>query len=201
MKPLAHAALILSLGLLTACSEAPDPKTGGPAGSGQTTGVDAGPGDFTELDWEALIPPEWRPDKLMADYKVDDLADDDPRAQELMDKLQALWQQAPVIPELDGKRVRLPGFVVPLEADSEAMGEFLLVPYYGACIHVPPPPANQTVHVVTAKGGEYHGGLFDTVWVNGILKVERLSNELGDAGYRIDAVLVEPYEGEPGIGL
>ena len=57
------------------------------------------------------------------------------------------------------------------------------------------------MHVVTAKGGEYHGGLFDTVWVNGTLKVERLSNELGDAGYRIDAVLVEPYEGEPGVGL
>ena len=195
------AALILSLGLLTACSDAPDPKTGEPAGSGQTTGVDGDPGDFTELDWEDLIPPDWRPDKLMDDYKVDDLADDDPRAQELMDKLQALWQQAPVVPDLDGKRVRLPGFVVPLEADAEAMGEFLLVPYYGACIHVPPPPANQTVHVVTAKGGEYHGGLFDTVWVNGTLKVERLSNELGDAGYRIDAVLVEPYEGEPGVGL
>ena len=137
----------------------------------------------------------------MEDYKVDELADDDPRAQELMEKLQALWQQAPVVPELDGKRIRLPGFVVPLEAEAEAMGEFLLVPYYGACIHVPPPPANQTVHVVTAKGGEYHGGLFDTVWVNGTLKVERLSNELADAGYRIDAVLVEPYEGEPGDGL
>jgi len=207
MSPIAHtvAALVLSLGFLTACSEAPDPNTGNPAGaSGQTTQADTGlttPGDFTELDWEVLIPPEWRPDKLMADYKVDDLADDDPRAQELMEKIQALWQQAPVVPELDGKPVRLPGFVVPLEADAQAMGEFLLVPYYGACIHVPPPPANQTVHVVTAKGGEYHGGLFDTVWVNGILKVERLSNELGDAGYRIDAVLVEPYEGEPGVGL
>jgi hypothetical protein len=207
MHPIIHtaSALILSLGLLIACSEVPDPKTGDrAAGSGQTTRIDTDPGtsgDFTELDWEALIPPEWRPDKLMADYKVDDLADDDPRALELMEKLQALWQQAPVIPELDGKRVRLPGFVVPLEADAETMGEFLLVPYYGACIHVPPPPANQTVHVVTAEGGEYHGGLFDTVWVNGTLKVERLSNELGDAGYRLDAVLVEPYEGEPGAGL
>ena len=207
MNPIVQtaAALILGIGLLTACSDAPDSETGDrAAGSGQTTQVDTGPGnagDFTELDWEALIPPEWRPDKLMADYKVDDLADDDPRAQELMEKLQGLWQQAPVVPDLDGQRVRLPGFVVPLEADAQTMAEFLLVPYYGACIHVPPPPANQTVHVVTAKGGEYHGGLFDTVWVNGTLKVERLSSELGDAGYRIDAVLVEPYEGEPGVGL
>lgn len=207
MNPIVQtaAALILGISLLTACSDAPDSETGDRAvGSGQTTQVDTepgNPGDFTELDWEALIPPEWRPDKLMADYKVDDLADDDPRAQELMEKLQGLWQQAPVVPDLDGQRVRLPGFVVPLEADAQTMAEFLLVPYYGACIHVPPPPANQTVHVVTAKGGEYHGGLFDTVWVNGTLKVERLSSELGDAGYRIDAVLVEPYEGEPGVGL
>lgn len=207
MNPIVQTAavLILSIGLLTACSDAPDSETGDRAiGLGQTTQVDTepgNPGDFTELDWEALIPPEWRPDKLMADYKVDDLADDDPRAQELMEKLQGLWQQAPVVPDLDGKRVRLPGFVVPLEADAQTMAEFLLVPYYGACIHVPPPPANQTVHVVTAKGGEYHGGLFDTVWVMGTLKVERLSSELGDAGYRIDAVLVEPYEGEPGVGL
>jgi hypothetical protein len=193
--------LTLTLGLLTACSEDPDPTTDPSSAATQVDPAPTDSGDYAELDWEALIPPDWRPDKLMADYKVDELADDDPRAQELMEKLQALWQQAPVIPELDGKRVRLPGFVVPLEAEAEAMGEFLLVPYYGACIHVPPPPANQTVHVVTAKGGEYHGGLFDTVWVNGTLRVERLSSELGDAGYRIDAVLVEPYEGEPGEGL
>ena len=70
----------------------------------------------------------------------------------------------------------------------------LLVPYYGACIHVPPPPANQTVHVVTDKDGAYEGKLFDTVWVTGKISVVSLSIDLGDAGYRIDATHVEPYE-------
>ena len=95
-------------------------------------------------------------------------------------------------------RIRLPrqvtGFVVPLDTDATRVGELLLVRYYDACIHVPPPPANQTVHVVTAEGLEYGGGLFDTVWVSGTLKVESCSSELADAGYRIDAARVEPYE-------
>ncbi len=82
--------------------------------------------------------------------------------------------------------MRLPGFVVPLETDATEIAEFLLVPYFGACIHVPPPPANQTVHVLTADGAAYRGELFDTVWVEGRMHVTPFSNELGDAGYRID---------------
>ena len=148
----------------------------------------------TELEWDALIPEEWQPDKIMARYNVDGLEDDDPRAQELMEKLQALWKKAPVVRDLDGKQVKLPGFVVPLDMDGQKTGEFLLVPYYGACIHVPPPPANQTVHVVADAGREYRGGLFDPVWVSGILKVESSSSDLAEAGYRLEATQVEPYE-------
>jgi uncharacterized protein len=208
MNPLAKTVLALAAALLSACGEDPEPMaSGSPAASGagpnqeELAAEPGAAGEYAVLDWEALIPPEWHPDKLTEEYDVANLADDDPRARELMAKLQALWKEAPVVPSLDGKRIRLPGFVVPIEADAESVGDFLLVPYYGACIHVPPPPANQTVHVVTAKGGEYHGGLFDTVWVNGTLKVQPLSSELGDAGYRIDAVRVEPYgsvrEGPP----
>lgn len=148
----------------------------------------------TELEWDALIPEEWQPDKIMAQYNADELEDDDPRAQELMEKLKALWKESPVVQDLDGKRVKLPGFVVPLDTDGQKTGEFLLVPYYGACIHVPPPPANQTVHVVTGTDREYQGGLFDPVWVSGTLNVESSSSELAEAGYRLEATTVEPYE-------
>jgi hypothetical protein len=92
--------------------------------------------------------------------------------------------------------VKLPGFVVPVDWDAKKIGEFLLVPYYGACIHVPPPPANQTVHVITAKGREYSGDLFDTVWVTGTLRIEHYSGEMAEAGYRLEATAVEPYESE-----
>jgi hypothetical protein len=155
---------------------------------GQVTGA------VVELEWDALIPEDWQPDKIMAQYNVDELEDDDPRAQELMEKLNALWKEAPVVQDLDGKRVKLPGFVVPLDMDGQQTGEFLLVPYYGACIHVPPPPANQTVHVVTGTDRAYQGGLFDPVWVSGILKVESSSSELAEAGYRLEATTVESYD-------
>jgi hypothetical protein len=149
-----------------------------------------------ELDWDSLIPANWRPENLLNDYNVEDLSDEDPKAQELMDKLKALWAQAPVVPELDGKRVRIPGFVVPLDVDASRIGEFLLVPYYGACIHVPPPPLNQTIYVKLPPDQRFEGEMFDTVWVTGTLKVTPTSSELADAGYRIDASSIAPYEGD-----
>lgn len=148
-----------------------------------------------EIDWEALIPEDWRPETLMGDVDdIDDLSDDDPRAKQLLDKLKALWAEAPVVPALEGQRVKLPGFVVPLEMDATKIDQFLLVPYYGACIHVPPPPANQTVHVVTRAGKAFEGQLFDVVWVTGTMRVERMSSDLAEAGYRMDDASVVPYE-------
>lgn len=147
-----------------------------------------------EIEWDALIPEDYRPDKLMAEFDVDALSDDDPRAAELMAKLKALWDEAPVREELDGNAVKLPGFVVPVEGDEKETTGFLLVPYYGACIHVPPPPANQTVYVVTEKGKGAPPGLFDVVWVTGTMSVQRIANDIAEAGYTIYASDVAPYE-------
>lgn len=147
-----------------------------------------------ELDWEALIPEGWNPDALMDEYDVENMSDDDPRVDELMEKMREMFSQAPVVESLNGKRVRLPGFIVPLDMDAKTISNFLLVPYYGACIHVPPPPANQTIHVETVGGAEYKGELFDAVWVTGTLSVKSMSSDLADAGYRIDADSVTLYE-------
>jgi uncharacterized protein len=152
-----------------------------------------------EIDWDRLIPVDWQPETLIEGFDLDEMEeidDDDPRAIALMDKLMQLWADAPVVEELDGLLIRLPGFVVPLELDAKRMSEFLLVPYYGACIHVPPPPANQTIHVVAPAGLEYVGELFDTVWVTGTIRVMRSSSDLAEAGYRIDVSDIEPYLGE-----
>ncbi|EGV19504.1 DUF3299 domain-containing protein [Thiocapsa marina] len=180
--------VILALGLVGCGEESSEPES-----------AISGAMQVEEIDWDRLIPVEWQPETLLEGFDLDAfdaMDDDDPRATALMDKLMALWADAPVVEELDGLRVRLPGFVVPLELDAQKMSEFLLVPYYGACIHVPPPPANQTVHVVAPEGREYVGELFDTVWVTGTLRVIRSSSELADAGYRIDLTEIEPYDGE-----
>ncbi len=154
----------------------------------------AGNENIKEIEWDSLIPEDWRPDALLDQFNADDLSDDDPRAQQFLDKLKALWKEAPIVPALEGQRVKLPGFVVPLEMDAKKIDQFLLVPYYGACIHVPPPPANQTVHVVAREGKAFEGKLFDVVWVTGTMRVERLSSDLAEAGYRLEAATVVPYE-------
>ena len=96
-----------------------------------------------------------------------------------------------VVTELDGKLIRIGGYVVPLDFDATNVKEFLLVPFVGACIHVPPPPANQIIYVKTEKGFDV-GGSFDPVMVTGTIKTTAAFTGLADAGYTLDAELVEP---------
>ena len=156
----------------------------------------AGPGGFTELRWDELVPKGWDPMKGLRDKGISNpgsLIDGDPKTQALMDQMRETWDNAPTEPSLDGARVKLPGYLVPLEESAAGHTEFLLVPYFGACIHTPPPPANQIVLVVPAKPAP---GLrsMDTVWVSGVLKTVRGSSAMGSTGYRLDATRVEPYK-------
>ncbi|MBD0786669.1 DUF3299 domain-containing protein [Vibrio sp. Y2-5] len=95
--------------------------------------------------------------------------------------------------DLDGKQVRIPGFVIPLEGDDKVVTELLLVPYFGACIHVPPPPPNQILYVKFDKGVPIQG-LWDVVYIVGTLNVEMVESDLGQAGYLINGVSVETYD-------
>ncbi len=97
--------------------------------------------------------------------------------------------------DYDGKTVRLPGYMVPFDFEGTEVREFLLVPYVGACIHVPPPPPNQLVFV-TSKNPVPSEGLFEPVWVEGTFGTNEITTELAEVGYRIEADEVEPYEVE-----
>jgi len=107
-----------------------------------------------------------------------------------------------VVATLDGRKIRLPGYVLPLELAQQKVREFLLVPYVGACIHTPPPPANQIVHVNVPKGFESRG-LYAPVWVEGTMKVRqadyRVSFVDGSdsvmASYALSATAVSDYDG------
>ena len=148
-----------------------------------------------ELEWDALIPADYRPELILNQYgDIGNMEDDDPRAQKILDQLQELWDKAPIVTELDGREVRLPGFVVPLEGDGVELTEFFLVPYYGACIHVPPPPANQIVYVKVAEKDVRIRNAFDTVWVTGTLSARSFESDLGNAGYQLTASQIQPYE-------
>lgn len=116
----------------------------------------------------------------------------DPEAPWLSQKrLQPGAGDAPaVVTELDGKRVHIGGYVVPLDFDATKVKEFLLVPYVGACIHVPPPPPNQIIYVKAEKGFDVAGS-FDPVYVTGTLKAASQYTGLAETGYTIDADKVE----------
>jgi uncharacterized protein len=169
------------------------PGAEGVASAPRAIRVAAAPGEVVTLEWDDLIPEDYDPLAVLEGMDVDRYDDYDPRALALMEQIMAEWDKAPVVEALDGKRVRLPGFVVPLEGDGTSVTEFLLVPYYGACIHVPPPPANQMVHVISANAVPIRG-LFDTVWVSGELSAERSRSEHGVSGYTLNAINVEPYD-------
>lgn len=152
------------------------------------------PGEVKEFTWDDLIPADYRPEAVMSQIDVNSMEDGDPKAVEAMEKLRALWKDAPVVKELDGRKIKLGGFAVPLDGDGKITTEFLLVPYYGACIHVPPPPANQAILISLDKPQDIIKQPFDAVWVEGVLKIERFSNELADAGYAMKNAIVTPYE-------
>ena len=99
-----------------------------------------------------------------------------------------------VVEDLDGTQVKLPGFLVPLEiTDNGKVSEFLLVPYFGACIHYPAPPPNQIVYVTLPKPREIES-MWDPVWVVGEIRTESFQSDLGSAGYAMKAESIDDYE-------
>ena len=148
--------------------------------------------EVRELQWSDLIPEGAPPPPPpVALHDLSQLAD-----ALAAESGPAAVQQSPaepVVEALDGIRARLPGYIVPLEISEEGrVTEFLLVPYFGACIHVPPPPSNQIVHVRSTSGIKL-ADLYQPFWITGVVQVEHMESELANAGYRIEEAGIEPY--------
>ena len=120
-------------------------------------------GPITEIDWRLL-----RDLDLQTGAKSDDLA------------------------KVDGKAVKIPGFVVPLDDDDQGLSEFLLVPSPQACIHVPPPPANQMI-MVRMKSGRAPKRSWGPVWIKGRLHVATSDSQYGKISYMLHGDSAEPY--------
>lgn len=148
---------------------------------------------YREVNWDDLLPKSWDPMKVIQELKLDKLKDSDPKAMEAMEKLKRMWNDAPSNPALHGQAIRIAGFMVPLEWGQREVKEFLLVPYFGACIHVPPPPANQIIHVIADKPFKSKEEM-DAVWVSGIIELATSRTDMGDSGYRLRARKVEAYK-------
>ena len=144
-----------------------------------------------ELTWSEMIPADAPPEApdMTPLHDLSQMGD--------METAPAARQDlpnAPVVPALDGQLIRLPGYIVPLEVNEDGRTtDFLLVPYFGACIHVPPPPSNQIVHV-TSKEGVKLEELYQPYWIVGAMQVKASTSELADAGYQMDAQKIVVYE-------
>ena len=154
---------------------------------------------FTEIDWDALVPEAYRGDAMVAKYQeqLDKFEDSDaysPEADALYQKIIEEMNNAPVNKAINNQRIKLPGFIAPLNNHNGLITEFLLVPYFGACIHVPPPPVNQTVLIKTAPdNGIKMEDSFGAFWVSGQMKIEGKKMDIGEAGYTIENAIIETY--------
>lgn len=149
---------------------------------------------YKELTWANLMPMGWDPMKKFREMNLGRLSDNSPGMGQMMLDLREALDNAPLIGTFDGTPVRIAGYVVPLQTDRDGLKEFLLVPYFGACIHMPPPPANQILWVKLSKGNRSLRAM-DTVWAQGVMQVERQSSEMGVSGYQLTDASTEPYVG------
>ncbi|MCW8914766.1 MAG: DUF3299 domain-containing protein [Magnetovibrio sp.] len=140
-----------------------------------------------EVNWEDLAAPT--PPEIQKELDALNELDlmDEIALEEADAKWEALQEKAyPVVEALDGETIRIPGFVVPVDLEADVVREFLLVPYLGACIHVPPPPPNQVIYVKSPQ--EYTvEELFDPVWVTGQIQVSTTNTDLAESGYILNA--------------
>lgn len=138
----------------------------------------------TEITWDDLIPPGVPYSEIVAAGEMDETND--------------IWQ--PVFdenatklnPVLDGAYIKMPGYIIPIDQSTDGVTSFVLVPYVGACLHTPPPPANQLVFVTTNKPWP-SDNLWEAVWVTGQMQHELQSTEVAETGYLLKAEEMETY--------
>lgn len=132
--------------------------------------------DAREIEWNELMPEEeskaWIENQTGVDHTGAGPSE--------------IFQSRITVGELDGQEVRIAGFVVPVETTAEGkLKEFFLVPYFGACIHVPPPPANQIIYGRLSDPIDMVN-IWDAFYMEGTLNIEDVSNETADSAYTMD---------------
>lgn len=154
---------------------------------------------YQKITWDDLLNEEWyqQMKKDMASYgRMAFLKDGSEEAEKLMASMRKKLDEAPISTKYINQKIRMPGFVVPLDAVRSGQREFLLVPYFGACIHTPPPPANQIVLVTPHPQLNLSKTLesMEVIWVEGELKESRTKTASGVSGYSLEAIQVYPYK-------
>ncbi|MCP4184628.1 MAG: DUF3299 domain-containing protein [Hyphomicrobiales bacterium] len=159
-----------------------------------------------ELDWDALIPDEGKGavvaipknGTIVGALKKEDYSD--LTKEEFEDTVLYYEEQREdqsksisIRTDLHGKSIRIAGYVTPVEIDGDNVTGFLLVPYIGACVHVPAPPGNQMVYISGAKKLKLDD-IYDPIWVTGKLQARPLTTLYAQVGYQIADPEIQPYD-------
>ena len=162
--------------------------------------------DYIDIEWTQLMPADdlaalMNPPEFIVDIEDGTALDNVAALSELSKgndtatRFKEALQSSRVIRAFNDQDIRLPGFIVPLESDeNQRVTAFFIVPYFGACLHLPPPPPNQIVYVEYAKGVELPS-LQDPFWFEGTIIIDQTENDLGSSAYTMKLDSVRPYEG------
>lgn len=165
--------------------------------------------EFKTVEWTDLIPKEDLDALLNPPSYLDDIEDgsfedfsfEDQISAQIQNSLaaanddsyQLALSSTRVIEAMDGQAIRIAGFIVPLEFDDEqTITQFFLVPFFGACIHVPPPPPNQIIFVNYPQGLK-QDSLYDPFWISGVLNTSLVENDMAMAAYSMQMQSYEVY--------
>lgn len=207
MKTAGYAAAVLAV-LAAACTEAdevaPRPTAGSATDRVVATGSVTAP--VLTLDWDGLLP-EGEDERLTRIYETfyENLEQQLLSSEERMlsdvgtiaegSALDAMPQLGTfnTVDDLDGRRIEIPGFVVPLDVNGPSFRSFLIVPYFGACIHTPPPPPNQLIYAVAEPAVTIDEPYYP-FWFRGMLSIARRDTDLGNAAYTMQLEDLRPYD-------
>ena len=167
--------------------------------------VSADAQSYEDIDWTELMPAEDLSALLNRPAFLDDIADGS--AQDALDNFQqrqledeqaqqyqAALSSTRVIQGFDGKAIRIPGFIVPLaQNEDKEVTRFFIVPYFGACLHMPPPPPNQILYVESEQGITLEN-LFDPYWFEGVVSIEQKVDAMGTSAYSLSLDNYALYE-------
>ena len=140
-------------------------------------------------DWSKLIDPSFDQAKIVSFYKqkVSKVKEGSKEERAIYAQMQKALKAAGNNKAVDGKTVKLSGYIVPIDIDGEMVNKFLFFPNAAACIHVPASPANQTIFVTTKKGkGVMMEDAYENITVWGTLKLQHTEVANGTASYVID---------------
>lgn len=157
----------------------------------QTSGAQT----YQEIKWPDLASDNSSTGSLNTPIHSGSLLDNQKTPDQVRTSLKAFQQSASVNRNFNKKPIKIPGFVVPLELNEKgAITEFFLVPFSGACIHVPPPPTNQIIHVAYSNGYKPRFQS-EPVWIYGTIMTQDKDTAIANSGYQLTADKIEPHDG------